>query len=131
MHPLSKSGSSPKVDTVPLIRSPRLRVLGVCRRHCAADLRETHRLPQQAVGLLANRCQLHGQTTRSPSAADCSRHAIYAGGTEFSEVRLQTSFNSAAARFHACALHSDVAAAFARNCCHPDQRRLARSGEVR
>ena len=61
-----------------------------------------HRLPQQTVGPLANRCQLHVQTTRLlPSAADCSCHDIYAGWAEFCEVRLQTSFNSAAARFYA------------------------------
>src|SRR6187399_1821668 len=37
------------------------------------------------------------------SAADCSRHDIYAGCAEFCDVRLQTSFNSAAAKFHASA----------------------------
>jgi len=46
-------------------------------------------------------------------------------------VRLQTSFNSAAARLHASAHCSDVAAAFTRNCGRSDQYGLARAGEVR
>jgi hypothetical protein len=45
-------------------------------------------------------------------------------------MRLQTSFNSAAARLHASAHSSDVAAAFTRNCRRPDQYGLARAGEV-
>jgi len=45
-------------------------------------------------------------------------------------MRLQTSFNSAAARLHASAHSSDVAAAFTRNCRRPDQYSLARAGEV-
>src|SRR6476660_5117629 len=80
--------------------------------------------------ILHTRCRLHAQTTRSPSA-DCSCHAVYAGRAEFCEVRLQTSFNSAAARFHAYAHRSDVAAAFVRDRCRPDQYGLARPGEVR
>jgi hypothetical protein len=65
------------------------------------------------------------------SAADCPCHAIYAGCAEFGEVRLQTSFNSAAAGLHASAHRSDVAAAFTRNCRRSDQYGLARAGEVR
>ena len=69
--------------------------------------------------------------TRLPSPADCPCHAIYAGCTEFCEVRLQASFNSAAARLHTSAHLTDVAAAFVRNCRRPDQYGLARPGEVR
>jgi len=94
-------------------------------------VRAPHRLPQQAVELLANRCQSQVQTTRLPSPADCPCHAIYARCTEFCEVRLQTSFNSAAARLHASAHCTDVAAAFVRNRRRPDQYGLARPGEVR
>ena len=65
-----------------------------------------------------------------PSATDCSCHAVDAGRPEFCQVRLQTSFNSAAARLHASAHSSDVAATFTRNCRRPDQYGLARAGEV-
>ncbi|MFZ1068173.1 MAG: hypothetical protein WBV52_12615, partial [Pseudolabrys sp.] len=46
-------------------------------------------------------------------------------------MRLQASFNSAAARLHASAHRTDVAAAFIRNRRRPDQYGLARPGEVR
>src|SRR4029079_11764635 len=88
-------------------------------------------LPATSGGAPRNRCQSQIQTTRLPSAADCPCHAVYAGCAEFCEVRLQTSFNSAAARFHASAHRSDIATAFARNRRRPDQYGLARPGEVR
>ena len=87
-----------------------------------------HRLLLQAVGLPDQSMPVAYSVL--PSAADCPCHAIYAGCAEFCQMRLQTSFNSAAARLHASAHSSDVAAAFTRNCRRPDQYSLARAGEV-
>ena len=87
------------------------------RRHCEY----AHRLLLQAVGLTDQSMPVAYSDDGLPSAADCPRHAIYARCAEFCQVRLQTSFNSAAARLHASAHRSDVAAAFIRNCRCPDQ----------